>query len=92
VLANPLLADLSGQGLIAADPYGLGIDVDPRGRAIDANGVAAARLFVVGPPARGTWGELMGLPQVSTQPREVAGHVAALLGQHAFFPAQEAEA
>jgi uncharacterized NAD(P)/FAD-binding protein YdhS len=86
---NPVLRDIAGAGLVAADPYGLGIAVDDHGRAAAGGGTRAA-VFVVGPPARGTWGELMGLPQVSTQPREVAGHIAALLHRTFSVSAQEA--
>jgi uncharacterized NAD(P)/FAD-binding protein YdhS len=72
LVRNPLLQSLSAAGLIRPDAFGLGIEVDDRGCAIGAAGDADPALLVVGPPARGTWGELMGLPQVSTQPREVA--------------------
>jgi uncharacterized NAD(P)/FAD-binding protein YdhS len=76
LVRNPALRSLANGGLIRADPYGLGIDVDEHGWAIDASGHANPNLLVVGPPARGTWGELMGLPQVSAQPREVAALLA----------------
>ena len=46
------------------------------GGLLKAGGAAWPNLFVAGPLARGTFGELMGLPQVNTQPRQVA----ALLG------------
>jgi uncharacterized NAD(P)/FAD-binding protein YdhS len=36
--------------------------------------------LVAGPLARGTFGELMGLPQVNTQPRAVAAELATVLG------------
>lgn len=92
IAANPALRSLSQSGLIMSDPYGLGIAVDDQGRALSATGHALDTLRVVGPPARGTWGELMGLPQVSQQPRDVAAHVAALIGQPGFLPAEEANA
>ncbi len=76
---NPVLRALAGAGALRADPYALGIEVDADARCIGANGRAAANLLVAGPLARGTDGELMGLPQVSTQPRAVAARVAALL-------------
>jgi uncharacterized NAD(P)/FAD-binding protein YdhS len=78
ITRNPALHSLAEAGLIRPDAYGLGIEVDDQGRAIGAAGQAHPALFVVGPPARGTWGELMGLPQVSDQPREVA----AVLARH----------
>ena len=92
IAGNPALRRLSRAGLIVPDPYGLGIAVDDQGRALTVAGCALDTLRVVGPPARGTWGELMGLPQVSQQPRDVAAHVAALIGQPEFLPAEEANA
>jgi uncharacterized NAD(P)/FAD-binding protein YdhS len=77
---NPLLRSLAEAELLQADAYRLGIAVDGQGRCLDFNGHSKENLFVAGPLARGTEGELMGLPQVSTQPREVAGRVASLLG------------
>ena len=76
---NELLASLQAAGAIGPDPLGLGIHVDPQGRGVDAAGRPQPRLFVVGPPARGAYGELMGLPQVSAQPRDVASKVGAML-------------
>ena len=79
VAAHPLLHSLAGAGHLRADPCRLGIDVDEASRVLDAGGTAWADLFVAGPLARGIHGELMGLPQVTTQPREVAASVARLL-------------
>ena len=79
VAAHPLLRSLAEAGHLRADPCRLGIDVDAASRVLDASGDAWPDLFVAGPLARGTHGELMGLPQVTTQPREVAASVARLL-------------
>ena len=79
VAAHPLLHSLAEAGHLRADPCRLGIDVDDRSRVLDASGAASPDLFVAGPLARGTHGELMGLPQVTTQPREVAAAVARLV-------------
>ncbi len=79
VAAHPLLHSLAEAGHLRADPCRLGIDVDHQSRVLDASGVAFPDLFVAGPLARGTHGELMGLPQVTTQPREVAAAVARLV-------------
>jgi uncharacterized NAD(P)/FAD-binding protein YdhS len=67
-------------GALQADPARLGILVDGVGRVIRADGQAWETLFVAGPLARGTYGELMGLPQVNMQPAQVAGELAALCG------------
>lgn len=92
IASNPALQSLAQAGLIEPDACGLGIDVDNHGRAIGASGHAHPSLLVVGPPARGTWGELMGLPQVSTQPREVAASLARSLADTSVFANQEATA
>lgn len=76
IARNPLLSCLADAGLIKPDEYGLGIAVNDRAETLDIHGSANPTLLVVGPPARGAWGELMGLPQVSAQPREIAAAVA----------------
>ncbi|MGI3776177.1 MAG: FAD/NAD(P)-binding protein [Janthinobacterium lividum] len=81
VASSPVLRALHDAGTLHADPLSLGIAVDPRSRVLDTNGRPNPRVFVAGPLARERHGELMGLPQVSTQPREVAASVAALLNE-----------
>ncbi|SHE80947.1 Uncharacterized NAD(P)/FAD-binding protein YdhS [Kaistia soli DSM 19436] len=68
----PVAASLAGQGLVQADPSGLGILTDASGHAVDQAGRPVADLLVGGPLARGTFGELMGLPEVSLYARFIA--------------------
>ena len=75
--SQPYLAGLAADGRLRADPVGLGIDVDGESRAVDAGGQPQHSLYVAGPLARGTFGELMGLPQVSEHAALVAAEVAA---------------
>jgi len=74
--SQPYLAGLSADGLIEADPARLGIACDDHARATGAAGEATPGLYVAGPLARGTFGELMGLPQVSEHAALVASEVA----------------
>jgi uncharacterized NAD(P)/FAD-binding protein YdhS len=71
----PHLAGLAEAGWIVADPVGLGIATSRKGHALDRNGQAVADLFIAGPLARGTFGELMGLPQVSDYADFIANEV-----------------
>ncbi len=80
VASSPVLRSLNDAGVLEADPLALGIAVDRHSRVLGADGAANPRVFVAGPLARGQHGELMGLPQVSTQPREVAASVVRLMG------------
>lgn len=74
--SQPFLAGLAAEGMLAADAVGLGIAVDEESRAIGPDERAISTLFVAGPLARGTFGELMGLPQVTEQADFVAARIA----------------
>jgi uncharacterized NAD(P)/FAD-binding protein YdhS len=76
LVTNPALAALAGQGLVRADGVGLGLLVDAQSRAVGADGSARPDLFIAGPLARGRFGELMGLPQVSAHAAVVGSAVA----------------
>ncbi len=76
VASHPVLRALAAAGDLLADPASLGIWVDGSSRVLRADGSAWPNLFVAGPLARGTFGELMGLPQVNLQPRAVAAELA----------------
>jgi uncharacterized NAD(P)/FAD-binding protein YdhS len=76
--SHPVLRGLAAAGGLMPDPAALGIWVDATGRVLRQNGEAWPNLFVAGPLARGTYGELMGLPQVNLQPRAIAESLAGL--------------
>ncbi|MDQ0302571.1 FAD/NAD(P)-binding protein [Ancylobacter polymorphus] len=76
---NPVLAALERAGLARPDKLRLGIEVAGDGRAIGRDGAPTPDLFVVGPLARGTVGELMGLPDVTNYAIRIAETVAARL-------------
>jgi uncharacterized NAD(P)/FAD-binding protein YdhS len=88
VQSNPVLRATAASGLLRADALGLGIDVDSFARVIAADGMPSPDLFVAGPLARGYFGELMGLPQVSLQPERLAITIAELLSDRAAAPSR----
>lgn len=77
--SQPYLSGLAAAGHVRADPVGLGLLVDEQSRSIAASGRPSGALFVAGPLARGTFGELMGLPQVTEHAVLVARAIAASL-------------
>jgi uncharacterized NAD(P)/FAD-binding protein YdhS len=79
VQSNPVLHALAARGLLRAEPQGLGLEVDRHARVIGIDGAPTRGLFVAGPLARGYFGELMGLPQVSLQPERLAISIAEVL-------------
>ncbi|WP_244427929.1 FAD/NAD(P)-binding protein [Sinorhizobium fredii] len=77
--SQPFLAALEEAGVLTPCETGLGIACDLHARAVGADGLAERSLFIAGPLARGTFGELMGLPQVTEHAVFVAREVEALL-------------
>ncbi|MGO4439785.1 FAD/NAD(P)-binding protein [Rhizobium sp. RAF56] len=78
--SQAFLAELAKAGLLRTDPTELGLDVSEESRAIDVGGEASHTLYVAGPLARGTFGELMGLPQVTEHAVFVAERIAEEIG------------
>ena len=60
---------------------GLGLNTSNKGRAIGFSGRPEPTLFIAGPLARGTFGELMGLPQVSNYALFIADEARAELSK-----------
>lgn len=74
--ATPVLADLAALGLLAPDPLGLGLHTSPLGHAIPTRGQPDGSILIAGPLARGTVGELMGVPEVITWAEHIARELA----------------
>jgi uncharacterized NAD(P)/FAD-binding protein YdhS len=70
------LRTLKAEGFLKACPTGLGIACDRQSHAIAANGEVSPDILIAGPLARGTFGELMGLPQVTEHAVFVADRIA----------------
>ncbi|WP_182356075.1 FAD/NAD(P)-binding protein [Komagataeibacter europaeus] len=73
----PYLRELAAAGLVEMDATGLGLHVDALGRAC-VGSRHAGTLFVAGPLARGRFGELMGLPEVTRHAEKLAVIISAL--------------
>lgn len=69
---EPLLRDLLEKGAIRPGPVGIGVDVDPEMRVIDAGGSADPRLFAVGPLTRGALWEIVAVPDIRVQVQKLA--------------------
>jgi uncharacterized NAD(P)/FAD-binding protein YdhS len=72
------LDSLGAAGYLRPDTVGLGLACSETSRALDSENREVDDLFVAGPLARGTFGELMGLPQVNDHAIFVAAQISAL--------------
>ena len=74
---QPLLSGLMAMGLLKQDATGLGLACDRLSRAIDGADRPQDDLLVVGPLARGTFGELTGVPEIVRQAADLAARLSA---------------
>lgn len=68
-LTGPLIAD----GRARLDALRLGLDLDPAGRVLAADGTPDDRLLVLGPPARAAFWETIAVPDIRKRVEDVAG-------------------
>jgi uncharacterized NAD(P)/FAD-binding protein YdhS len=73
---EPLLDRLLASGRIRPDVCRIGIDVDTASRTIGAAGETSPSLFAIGPMTRGTFWEVVAVPDIRTQVRAVAAALA----------------
>jgi uncharacterized NAD(P)/FAD-binding protein YdhS len=77
---NPFLSDLMRQGILCADPTGIGFDVDSECRPIGRDRKASARLRVIGPPASGSRGDPLGVIFIAPHARRIIPGLLAEIG------------
>ena len=69
---DPLLKAMLARGTIRPDPIRIGIDVTAQSEVIDAEGRAQRRLLALGPMTRGTFWEIVAVPDIRRQTWSVA--------------------
>jgi uncharacterized NAD(P)/FAD-binding protein YdhS len=75
--SDPLIRDLLARGFARPDPLGLGLEVSEQGALINSNGVASRRLFALGPVTRGTFWEIVAVPDIRLHCARLANHLSA---------------
>lgn len=69
------LRSLHEAGFIKPDPCGFGLACDAESRALAQDGHPVADLYVAGPLARGTFGELTAVPELGAQAEQIARRI-----------------
>lgn len=75
----PLHAQLVKDGLLRADPLNQGLDVAADEALIARDGAPSSRLYVLGPPTRGRYTEIVAIPDIRIQAAAVAEQLIAQL-------------
>jgi uncharacterized NAD(P)/FAD-binding protein YdhS len=78
-LQVPLHAQLVANGLLRPDPLNQGLDVGAGEALIGRDGRPSDRLFVLGPPTRGRYTEIVAIPDIRLQAADVASSLIAAL-------------
>jgi len=69
---SPLIGSLVEQGLVRFDALRLGLDAEPDGRLIGADGTLRPQFVAIGPPLRGVLWETTAVPDIREQARRLA--------------------
>jgi uncharacterized NAD(P)/FAD-binding protein YdhS len=77
-VAEPLVQQLLGSGLVTPDALGLGLQTTERGELIAADGMADGRLFLVGPLRKGLLWENTAVPELRVEAARMASHLMSL--------------
>lgn len=72
---DPLVAQMRADGLIARDPFGTGIECADSGAVINARGVPAESIFLIGPSRKSQTWENTAVPELKKQAAQVASAV-----------------
>jgi uncharacterized NAD(P)/FAD-binding protein YdhS len=73
--SNPVVRRLLAAGAARPDQLHIGLDVTEACELISADGVAAERLFAIGPLTRGTFFEIEAIPDIRVQCAELAARL-----------------
>jgi uncharacterized NAD(P)/FAD-binding protein YdhS len=71
-IGDPLVRQMIEAGRARPDRLGLGLEVDRRSRLVGADGAPSPRLFAVGPLTKGAFWEIVAVPDIRHQVRDVA--------------------
>jgi len=74
-LDDPLFRQLYADGMVMADPLGMGIRCDEAGRPLLADGSVTHNLFVVGSLLKGDRWESTAVPELRMQAREISNRI-----------------
>jgi uncharacterized NAD(P)/FAD-binding protein YdhS len=74
---DPLVRQLLASGQARPDALGIGLDIDERNRLVGRDGGPSPQLYAVGPLTRGALWEIVAVPDIREQVRDVAGALAA---------------
>jgi uncharacterized NAD(P)/FAD-binding protein YdhS len=74
--AGSFVGSLLDTGQARVGPHGLGLDIDPAGRLISADGRAHQGRWLIGPLRRGVRWETTAVPEIRTQARDLGAALA----------------
>lgn len=74
--SDPLLWQLTSDGVIRPDPLAIGIDVDEGLHTVAADGLPNERLYAVGPMTKGALWEIVAVPDIRGQVANLAERLA----------------